>query len=312
MLDYDWNYIPLSLVINENITTYIIDNTLLGSIHSSSFGHSPYRAFSLLLQLFNNDLTRDVFPKQLSDVLGNDCNIPTGINKELLVGDCDQGMCHYALNVDMIISEDIKLPVHFTNFQYNHRASYKILNRSISISSKQAFYLLGNILLNNRYHIFDYHFTIHEIMDKTLVEYTEFIDETNPRNGSRYYDIYRLLNQYSFVYIQYLYSKLIAGLLSPAALLCYNGATTLAFLRSIPPVEKYIVDIISSLKGTPPKTFNQQVLYYTLLYSSFNYKNAEDIVYKFLEDQSDKSKNLYVKTIAKGFPESDRIVYNFE
>lgn len=312
MLEFDWEYIPLSLEINDGIATFIIDNTLLGSSRFGSFSHYPYRAFGLILQLFHNELTRDVFPKELYEVLDTDFNIPHFFFHDLLVGEGDQGKFHHALKLDMNISEEFSLPIQLTNIQYCHGYSFKTLNRTISLSTQQAFYLFANILLNDRCYIYNNHFTAQSLMDISPSDFTQFIHEADKWRVNRYGKSYTVLNQFSFIYFQHLYSELMANRISPAALLCYSGATSLSFLQSLPPVDRYISDVLSSMKGTPPKLLNQRVLYYTLLYSSVDFSKLDDEVFRFIDDGSVYKKNFYDKTVAKEFPASDKLVYEFE
>jgi len=63
------NYIPLILERNETLSVYIIDNVILGFEQTSFQGTYPFRAYNLLLQLYNNHLTRKSIPKQFHKFL---------------------------------------------------------------------------------------------------------------------------------------------------------------------------------------------------------------------------------------------------
>jgi hypothetical protein len=309
MLEFDWKYIPLSLDINDGIATFVIDNSLLGSSRFGSFRHYPYRAFGIVLQLFHNKHTREVFPQKLYNVLDTEFNIPPFFYHDLLVGEGDQGKFHHALKLDMSISEDATFPIQLSNIQYCHGYSFTPLNRTISLSTKQALYLFANILLNDRVFHYKLHFRPQTLIQKPLTEFMQFIHEKHNWAFDRYGKSITVLNQFAFVYYQHIYSELLSGNLSPEAFLCYNGATSLAYLRDIPPVKQYILEVIQSLRKSPPSTFIQQVLYYTLLYSADKYsKTTDDEVFRFIDDGSVTSKNSYDKLVRKEFPDSDKTI----
>ena len=63
MSENDWEYLPLILERNEYISTYIIDNQLIGSDNREiSFGIRPFKAYKLLCDLVRNNATKKAIP----------------------------------------------------------------------------------------------------------------------------------------------------------------------------------------------------------------------------------------------------------
>lgn len=307
LLEFNKNYIPLFLEMNDYIISYIIDNTFLGSNRHCCFAHYPYRAFSLLYELYNNDISREVFPESLQQVLDVDFNLPKWFNNYLLIGD-DDHIYRFGIKIDMNITENSDYPVQLSNIRYYHGYSPFTLNRTINLTSIQAFYLFANLLTNNRCFSFQKICSANDLLSLSLENFISKIVLTDRWRSERFGKVYTILNHFSFEYLKFLTIELNKNHLSPASLLHFSGATTLAYLRYFTPVDKFLTDIISILRNSAASIhYCQRVLYYTLLYSSLNYTNTEDKVFRFIDNGSTHTKNFYDRDIAKEFPYSEEL-----
>jgi len=308
LLEFDKDYIPLFISINDRINSMIIDNTLLGcSKQISSCNHYPYRAFSLIMQLFRNELTREVFPKQIHDLLDVDFNIPNWFFRDMLVGEEDQNYYHYGLKLDMSITEDSPTSIIINNFQYNNGYEFFPLNREITLTPQQAFFTFSNILLNDRCFIFDYAYrTPQDLLKISLENFSKEILRFDSWRLNRYGKAYKILNLYSFAYLKYFIMELQNNNLKPASLLHYSGARLLGYLRHLPSIDMYLLDVINLLKDqVNPPPLNSQVLYFTLLYNAVNYSKIADDVFRFLDDHTIGSVISTSTVTKKEFPKSN-------
>ncbi|MGC9781275.1 MAG: hypothetical protein HZR80_18685 [Candidatus Heimdallarchaeota archaeon] len=305
MLEFEKNYIPLFLEHNESIISYIVDNKFLGSDRFGGFGHYPYRAFGLLLDLFNNEITKKVFPKNLQKILDTDFNIPKIFCDDFLVGEGFNSRYHYCISLDMTITDDSKKPVLFDNITYLHGYKGKPFDVSLKFSSEEAFILLSNILANDRSYIFSGLSNMYPNLDLDHSQLAEEIIALDKWRVNKFGKSYLILNSYAFEYLKYLKTELSTNRLSPYALLHFSGATSLSFLRSLPPVDSFISEVLKSLQKRKSLLFNQKVLYYTLLYSTQTFREQHEKAKKFLNDYRIFCKFDYDKLIAKEFPISD-------
>lgn len=318
MLTLEEGDIPLFLEANGEVFSYIIDNTFLGAERTSLLISQPYRAFSLLVELYNHDSTREVFPEKIAALLETDFTLPNSFSQDLLVGQVDQGKYHYGISLDMSISKDQLKPVSLSHIRYYHGFKPFTFDCTLTLTPQQAFYLFANILTNSILFHFEYVYYPQELLALSLTKFTENYIQRNKYDHDRFGEAFTIYNQLAFEYLQHLKTILLNKTLTPATLFPLSGATTLGFLRHLPPVENYLYDVISVLKNPITKpSLNQEVLYYTLLYNVANFnrtidnnravdfKPTDDFVYRFLEDKSPKSKNYYSRDIAKPFPISD-------
>lgn len=307
MLEFDKNYTPFFVQVNNKINSMIIDNTLLGcSTKLSSCNHYPYRAFSIIMQLFRNELTRGIFPKRLYDILDVDFNIPNGFYRDLLVGEEDQGKSHYGLTLDVQICDDFPTLVKIDNIKYNHGFKFFQLNRTITLTPEQAFHTFSNILLNDRCYAFNYKYHANELLDYSLEHFTKDFILANEWCRNRHGKAFTVYNQFSFEYLKHIETILQNNSLHPSSLLHNSGATLLGFLKHLPVVENYLRDVISILKNkTLPASLNSQVLYFTLLYCSMDRK--DDFVFRFLDDHRVGSAISTSSVTKQEFPISDEM-----
>lgn len=304
MLEFDKNYIPLFLEQNEANVSYIIDNKLLGSDKYGGYGHYPYRAFSLILDFYNNESTRNIIPERLQKVLDIDFNVPKFYSKDLLVGELDQ-LYRYGITLEMIINDDSSKPIQFTNFNYYHGIQGTPLNKTIALKLEHAFFLTANILANDRCLMFDRLVGKYPRLELDELPVSEDIYTLERWRVENYGKSYIVLTEFAFEYLKYLRDELLAERLSPSAILHFSGATTLAFLNEISPVKNYIDEVLLILKEGKRIDFNQKVLYYALIHSSLLYLLDNDEVKNFLSDYRVNSKYDYEKTILKEFPKSN-------
>jgi len=306
MLEFDKDYIPLFLQINDRINSMIIDNTLLGtSTDLSSCNHFPYRAFTLIMQLFHNDLTREVFPERLQNILDIDFTINKGFYHELLVGEEDQNYYHFGITLDMKITDDSVAPVQLDNIQYNNGSNFFPLKRVITLTPQQALYIFSNILLNDRIYLYNHIYHHEKFLKTTLSDFTADVIEHDSWRLNRYGKVYTILNRFSFEYLHHIAIEILGNQLSPASLLHYSGATVLGFLRHLPPIDTYLSEVIDILRNYASGSINQEVLYYTLLYNSRSNITASDKVFRFLEDHRVTWKAKCNVAPTKEFPKSD-------
>ena len=307
MIELDQNYIPLSLEMNDNIISYIIDNQLIGSQRGGSSLHNPFSAFRLVCKLYKNEITRKVIPKPLQEILAVDFELPKYGSQELLIGAKVDRMYKYGLSLDMRVIADSTSPIELFNIRYYHGNNLILLPHSLSLTASQAFHLFANILANDRCIVFADYFYGADLLVSKIDPAIKTVLQREDSNIVLYGKAFKLLTQFSFTYLHYLSEELTKNTLHPSSILQLSGATTLAYLRQLPEIDKYLKSIVKSLQKPTNLSTNEQILYYTLLYSSIESYVPDDKIHHYFEDYTDNLKSYYDTNLTKEFPISDKM-----
>jgi len=265
MWDFDKCYIPLILERNMSISTYIVDNRIIGSELTPSHCTSPYKAFKLLTDLYKNEHTRGAIPKKFHKYLSNNDKILEKYDTDLLVGEEDIATQHI-LDLKLRIDKSTSKPVFLENILYSHKESVetkygKILNAVVQLTSKEAFFILSNILANDRcFHFFE----ILEYKHLTSIEDIEITEDM------LIYSNYQLLsdgptiiklNEYALEYVKSVKASLLAKTIDPYSIQHYSGTQMLSFLGYLQPVQDYFHDIKKQIIDPEKLTHNERLLF---------------------------------------------------
>jgi len=279
MIKFDKDYIPLVLERNDMLSAYIIDNVVLGFEETYSLGTYPFRAYNLLLQLYNNHYTRKSIPKQFHEYFKNKQPILRTPYANYLVGAVDQ-ISQFIISLDMNISEDSKKPVKLENIFYSHKdnngKNYSDYNtKQISLSGEEAFIIFANILTNARCDEFDYFLSSNRLVE---IENLDIVNEISAQKEwftDLYGPSYLSLNEFAYEYLLYLKDKLLRNILSPYFIQHYSGSRLLVFLHYLKPIKDYFISIHKQLLESNQLSFNERLMYSIFLHM-FKYYNTDD------------------------------------
>ena len=259
------DYLPLFLTLKEPLAFYVIDNEIIGcedfrgkkhpNIVFSSYtihpGHSSSgTGFYFLEKLYQHEITRKAFPKELSHHFE-----PTK-DKELyafnysFMRNYDHSGRDYKLYLNISIDEqDDAKPVIIHKFSYENI----LLDYEVRLSAKEAFFLFANICTNALCHG-----TLSvdkRSFDKLL--YREIIrpsENFSKESGKFVVD-----------YLNYLRISFLEGNIKPEFISKLSGVRLLVYLAKLDPVNSYLGTVIKDLDDYTKLSKSKKIIYYSLL-----------------------------------------------
>ncbi len=283
MIEINKDFIPLILERSSAITTYILNNELLGSEQTYNLGTHPYKAFELLTTLYNNEHTRKAIPKRFHQYLsfGRD-NLKT-YKSYPLVGEG----CSYVIQFDLITEKQSKKPVLLKNINYLH-SSEKKLGISIRITGEEAFMIFANILTNALCDNFDHFLKDNWLRDFEQLDIRAEILESiqrmeqmeNVEQRKRYLELwgysYLSMNEFALEYLKYIKENILSKQFTPYFIQHFSGSRVLVFLGYLQPVRDYFIEINKKLLYPEKLSKNEIRLYCHFLQAFRNRRSYEE------------------------------------
>ena len=281
------DYLPILYFLEEPIMIYVINNKLVGSHIDIGYvsGNSGMPAFNLLGQLYNSSISREIIPTDFHTLFHNQPPIYHRYKEySYVLGFHDQQGATPYMNFEIEILQEQVKPILFHKFTYKNRPT----NLEFKLKGQDAFLLLSNIVLSSNTRRF------YEILWKNSLESVKaFIRDNSPdKRLELFFDFLQNLHHrgpeslrsslvqsylkqekpvvvhflYSVTYLNYLWTQIEAGLLSPTKILQLNGMLPLVYLMNdLPPVINLLKAIMEEVQNLEKLTTNQKILYITFL-----------------------------------------------
>lgn len=274
---------------------YVIDNKLIGFEKNVGEDNTPYRAFNLLLELYENENTSKAIPDGFHEIFNYASKI--GLDYCIL-GNMGQNFFSYCLDFKMEIDKKKKSITLCDFYLYVSSAQReKLSDLEVHLSDKEAFYILANICVIGCYQDFSTvdRYKSEEMFEKLLSDaaYGEKLHNypTNVLHACKF----------SIQYVNYIKQQLIEKKIKPEKLLPQSGAFLLALLADIPVVQEFIEKIMNKIANEKTSSTNEKVLYYTLL-NLVNKEPTYSRIKEFIAENKEKVLNLE-KELLKPFPD---------
>jgi hypothetical protein len=238
---------------------YVIDDKLIGFEKNVGEDNTPFRAFNLLLELYENEITYKAIPEDFYEIFNPASKI--GLDYCLL-GKMGQNFFSYCLNFSMEINKK-KKPVIFSDFYLYVSTSQRerLVDLKVYMSDKEAFHTLANICVTGCYQDFSTidRYSSEEMFEKLLSDssYGEKL-HTYPSNV-----IYAC--KFSINYVNYIKQQLLGKKIKPEKLLQQSGAFLLALLADLEIVQEFISKIMNKIANEKVSSKNEKIQYFTLL-----------------------------------------------
>ena len=282
------DFLPILWFQEEPIMIYVINNKLIGSHIGTGyvFGNSGKPALNLIKQLYDSSLSRNTIPTDFHIFFHKQpaIELPKKDYSYVLgYRDPQAGVPYMNFEVK-ILQKHVKPVVLFHNFTYKNEP----IKLEFKLSSQEAFLLLSNIILSSNTRRF------YEILWKNSFDsIKEFIRDNTPDKWLEFFfDYLQNLHHrgpeslrsslersylhhekpevvqflFSITYLNYLWTQIKAGLLSPAQILRLNGMLPLVYLMNdLPPVFKLLKTVMKQVQKLKKLSTNQKILYLTFL-----------------------------------------------
>lgn len=301
------NDLPLFIYCDEPIAVYVIDNKLIALVENFRNKNTCWLAYYFLGKLAQNELTKDVIPKQIMN------QHETNFGKisapwPCITGIIDEMGNNRCLSVKMSFNEknDEKM-IHLHDFAflqlYGMNMYVKDINSIVHLTPKEAFILFANICFTANGLALYRDLTENEPFNKTKIKqridnhYSKF---PNIETGFLYENY--LVELFCLDYKAYLLEQLTLKTISPSIILRLCGPQVLAaFIIEHPSVQHFIREKIYEVLEKPSNlTFNQKICYYTLFRVAEYWKSSEEITALLAENKN--SLNQLLNELAKEFP----------
>ncbi|NHJ47746.1 MAG: hypothetical protein FK733_08160 [Asgard group archaeon] len=264
-------YIPLFVQAEFPFAVIIINNEIFGFEELASIHRTPYRAYYFLHQLYHNEYTKSIFPKELHNFFENQ----NSLNLEpFIVGEWEDviyPMYCYALEASMEIKRGEHYPITLHNFVYNGEK----LDYELKLSISDAFYLFMNILANSRCGLINDFYNRYP-SKKNEISFLQ--DKFKQREISEIH--LPIIDDLFYAYLELLEKQLKKDEVTPAYLLSLSGGMIVPTLAKLHPVLdfqstiNYINQLQDYLKSVS-LTQIQEIIYTTLFYNIYSHTNRE-------------------------------------
>ena len=299
--------LPLFIYCDEPIAVIVIDNKLIALEETPLNRNTCWLAYHFLGKLAQNELTKDVIPKQIMN------QHETNFGKisppwPCIAGIIDEMGHNRCLSVKLTINEksNDKI-VHLHDFAflqlYGMNMYVNNINSNVYLTPKEAFILFANICFTASGLALYRDSTENEPFNKTKIKqkidnhYGKF---PNIKTGFIYENY--LVALFCLDYKAYLLEQLTLKTISPSIILRLCGPQVLAaFVIEHPSVEHYIREKIYEVIEQPSNlSFNQKICYFTLLRIAEYWESSEGIINLLTENK--KILDQLQKELTKEFP----------
>lgn len=238
---------------------YVIDDKLIGFEKNSRENNSPFRAFNLLLELYENETTSKAIPADFHEIFTHASKI--GLDYCLL-GTMGQNFFSYCLDFSMEVNKK-KKPVILSNFYLYVSTAQRdrLQDLEVQLSDKEAFYTFANICVTGCYLDFSTidRYSSEEMFEKLLSDST-YGEKLHAYPANVLYAC-----KFSIQYVNYIKKLLLEKKIQPEKLLAQSGGFLLALLADIPVVQEFIEKIMNKLAKEKVSSINEKIQYYTLI-----------------------------------------------
>ena len=275
--------IPIFLHIEDTVSTFIINNELIGCMYSGGRQRWPNKAFTILRQLYESPITRNQLPKRFCDYFLNTEDIHSEKPYHCLIGEdfTPIGIDYLCLTINVKVRENKDLPVLVSNFELGGDP----LNHRIELSSKEAFFIFSNILSNTRCISYDIILdkTGKEIFDGSIIE--KYIVSQHQHSSSLI--AVDCFDRFVLSYIDFLQEQLLSDLICPNEILRLSGARLLVLLSGLEPVSRFMKKTLKKIEHYNSLSINETAMYFTLLRSLHAIKGKKfPSVEKFFREEN--------------------------
>ncbi len=290
MLTINNSNLPLFIHQEEPLVVYVIDDKLIGCKEHFRCDRSYAKAFFLLYQMYNNPITRCVFPKKLQKYFNEKIDIENTLSDPLVGYPIypDDPLCN--LDLDILIQKNKEMSITLHNITYLDEP----LNVQLKLSSLDAFYLFANICTNAGCK------WIREFLSKKAIT---FFDVATLREGISEFDKEVTSIAYNFMldYLLYLREQISNKTITLHSILRLSGARLLAFLAEFEQDIIPVITIFQQFSTQPNLTRNTKIMYYTFFeifkFSMNSFKKDSSSTLEFNKIYSEKQQ--FIKEIEK-------------
>ncbi len=295
--------LPLFLIWDNETQCYFINNELIiDGIGSWEYSY-PFRAFELLIKLYQNANARKGIPKRFYSYLKLTTPHPNTAQYPCLIGEIAEEPDYHALfdfhtvYLDLAFRDDLPTEIQFTDITYRFRKCV-IPFSSFTVSAEEAFSLLANILANTFFGsdipALKQYQSYSQVPKSIINEYT------SQSSWKHYDDSYLPMINFSLEYLFYLQECLLAQSLTPYEIAFYDGIRTLSSLSYLPIVQEFTYSILHKVEANHPFTQNELAVSFCFLnalshYSShgFGSKIIDNPSFIFLKERHFNSTSAY-------------------
>lgn len=245
----------LFLVNRAPHTLYILNDKIqvFEELPSEFNVHYPYKAFSLLLELFSYPEAKKNIPKELHEALVGSKKPDFWEGFHCLAGtDQKYDFSRLCLDAEMSISREMENYVTIKNITLEK----KRFNFEINLPFNDVFYILSNICVQGYFPHLE-HYIETDLFDKKrlLEENFSYIEKHHGLSGFLY----------CIEFLDFVKNSLLHNTLRASYILKTNGVATLGFLAKLESVKTFIDEILLELqKENIPKI--KKIINYTLIH----------------------------------------------